>query len=154
MRHIRPNTSPFASLVVLVKKKDGTMRMCIDSKALNKKTIKNRYPIPRIDELFDELHGAIYFTKIDLHYGYHQIKMREEDISKIGFRCHYSHYEFLVMPFGLTNTPAMFQSCMNHVFNKQLRRHLLVFFYDVLIYSKTREENLRHVDHIFSIMEE
>jgi hypothetical protein len=154
MGHIRPSSSPFASSVFLVKKKDGTMRMCIDFWALNKKMIKNRYPIPRIDELLDELHRSIYFTKIDLRSGYHQIKMREEDISKIAFRCHYSHYKFLVIPFGLKNAPTTFQSCMNHVFNKQLRKHLLAFFDDFLIYSKTWEEHLRHVDQILSIMEE
>jgi hypothetical protein len=128
--------------------------MCIELWALNKKTIKNRYPIPRIDELLDELHGADYFTKIDLRSGYHQIKMREQDISKTTFRCHYDRYEFLVMPFGLTNAPTTFQSCMNHVFNKQPRKHLLVFFDDLLIYSKTWEEHLQHVNQILSIKEE
>jgi hypothetical protein len=102
----------------------------------------------------DEFHGDIYFTKIDLLFGYHQIKMREEDIPKTSFRCHDGQYELLVMPFGLTNALATFQSCMNHVFNKQLRNHLLVFFDDFLIYSKTLEEHLHHVDQILTIMED
>jgi hypothetical protein len=148
MGHIRPSSSPFSSSIVLVKKNDGIMRMCIEFWDLNKKTIKNRYPIPRIDEFLDELHGAIYFTKIDLRSGYHQIKMREEDISKTACRCHYRHYKFLLMPFGLTNAPTTFQYCMNHVFNKQQRKHLLVFFDDLLIYNKAWEEHLRHVGQI------
>jgi hypothetical protein len=152
MGHIRPNTSPFASSVVLVLKKDSTLRMCIDYRALNKKTIKNSHPIPHIDELMDELHGEIVFTKIDLQSGYHRINIREKDIETTKFRCHFKHFEFLVMPFGLTNTPATFQSCMNHIFIGQLRKYVLVFFDDMLIYNRTWDEHLTHLEEVLGIM--
>ena len=139
---IMPSSSPYASSVV----------MCIDFRALNKETMRNRYPIPRIDELMDELHGAKFFSKIDLRFGYHQIRMREEDIPKNAFRCHYGHFEFVSMPFGLTNAPATFQSCMNNIFHKQLRKFVLVFFDDIRIYSKTWKEHLHHLEEVLKIM--
>ena len=154
MVHIRPSSSPFTSSVVLVKMKDGTMWMCIDYRALNKKTIKNRYPIPQIDELMDELRGAKYFSKIDLRLWYHRIRVREQDIPKTTFRCYYGNYKFLVMPFGLTNTLVTFQSCMNHTFKKQLRKFLLLFFDDILIYSRSWEEHLQQLDEVLSILGE
>ncbi|WP_458475699.1 reverse transcriptase family protein, partial [Bacillus subtilis] len=123
-----------------MKKKDGTMRMCIDYRDLNRVTVKNRYPLPRIDDLFDQLAGSSVFSKIDLRSGYYQVKVRSSDVEKTAFSTRYGHYEFLVMPFGVTNAPAVFMDLMNRVFREYLDQFMIVFINDILVYSVSEEE--------------
>ncbi|KAJ0587246.1 putative nucleotidyltransferase, Ribonuclease H [Helianthus annuus] len=150
---IRPSTSPWGALVLFVKKNDGSFRMCIDYRELNKLTIKNCYPLPRIDELFDQLQGVACFSKIDLHSGYHQLRIQKEDILKTAFRTRYGHYEFVVMPFGLNNAHAVFMDLMNHVCKPFLDRFVIVFIDDILIYSKSKTEHTQHLRSVLELLQ-
>ncbi|GJS94808.1 putative reverse transcriptase domain-containing protein [Tanacetum coccineum] len=149
---IRPSSSPWGAPVLFVKKKDGSFRMCIDYRELNKLTVKNRYPLPRIDDLFDQLQGSSVYSKIDLRSGYHQLRVREEDIPKTAFRTRYGHYEFQVMPFGLTNAPAVFMDLMNRVCKPYLDKFVIVFIDDILIYSKNKQEHEEHLKLILELL--
>jgi len=151
---IRPSVSPWGAPVLLVKKKDGSMRLCVDYRPLNKVTIKNRYPLPRIDDLMDQLVGAEVFSKIDLRSGYHHIKVKAEDISKIAFRTRYGHYEYSFMPFGVTNAPGVFMDIMNRIFHPYLDQFVVVFIDDILVYSKSEEEHAEHLRIVLQVLKE
>ena len=142
---IRPSTSPWGAPVLFSKKKDKTIRLCIDYRQLNRVTIKNRYPFPRIDDIFSQLRGLRVYSKIDLRTMYHQLRVREIDIPKTTFRTRYGHFEFTVMPFGLTNAPTTFMDLMHRVFQPHLDQFVVVFVDDILICSQSKRE---HEDHL------
>jgi clan AA aspartic protease (TIGR02281 family) len=144
--YVRPSKSPYGAPVLFVDKKDGKLRMCIDYRALNKVTIKSNYPLPRIDDLFDRLAGAKYFSHIDLKSGYYQIQIADADVEKTACRTRYGSYEFLVMPFGLCNAPSTFTTLMNTIFREEMDDFVIVYIDDILVFSKTAEEHARHLE--------
>jgi hypothetical protein len=151
---LRPSESPWGTNVIFVKKKDGTLRFCVDYRGLNDLTVRNSYPLPHMDDLFDRLQGAKYFSKIDLRTGFYQIALAEEDRAKTAFRTRYGHFEWTVLPMGLTNAPATFQHLMNHTFREFLDRCVLVFLDDIVVYSNTLEEHERDVRAVFQRLRE
>jgi transposase InsO family protein len=151
---LRPSNSPYGALALIVKKKDGGPRVVIDYRALNDMTIKDKYPLPLMDEMFDQTHGAQYFTKIDLRSGFHQIRLKEEDIEKTAFRTRYGSYEYTVLPMGITNAPGTFMRLMNETFKDMIDRWVMVFLDDVLVYSRTREEHIKHVRQVLDRLRE
>ncbi|XP_057538026.1 uncharacterized protein LOC130815554 [Amaranthus tricolor] len=152
--YVRPSVSPLGAPVLFVRKKDGSLRLCIDYRELNKVTVKNRYLLPRIDDLFDQLRGAEIFSKIDLRSGYHQLRIAEGDIYKTAFRTCYGHYEFTVMPFGLINAPAAFMCLMNQVFSAYLDKFVVAFIDDILVYSKNQDDHEKHLRLVLQTLRE
>jgi len=151
-KFIRPSASPWRASMLLVKKKDGSSRLCVDYRQLNKLTIKNKYPLPRIDDLLDQLKGVGVFSKIDLRSRYHQILVKPDDVQKMAFRSRYGHFEYVVMSFGVTNAPAIFMDYMNRIFQPWLDKFFVVFIDNILIYLKTREEHGDHLRVVLKIL--
>ncbi len=152
--YIKPSKSLYGAPVLFVPKKDGTLKMCVDYRALNKVTVKNRYPLPRIDDLFDRLLGAKVFSSIDLRSGYYQIGIAQGDEEKTACRTRYGSYEFLVMPFGLANAPATFCTLMNDIFREWLDDFVVVYIDDILVYSNSMEEHVEHLRKVFQRLRE
>ncbi|KAH0673847.1 hypothetical protein KY284_024934 [Solanum tuberosum] len=151
---IHPSISSWGALVLFVRKKDMSLRICIDYHQLNRVTIKNKYPLPRIDDLFDQLRGASCLSKINLRSGYHQLGVRGDDIPKTKFRTPYGQYEFVVISFGLTNAPATFMDLMNRVFRQYLYMFVIVFMYDILIYLRSEDEHVDHLRIVFQVLKD